>query len=149
MKTLLLDRTEWDLVLDTDGNIAVASDPYSIAQDICSAVRTFAGELWFDTAQGIPYFSEVLGRAPDMDFIQAKVAEAAQSVPQVVTATCTITSFVGRALSGVVEFTYRVFSDDESLSTTSLNSGILTFVGDNDGIITFVGDNALNLSFYG
>ena len=39
--TLLLDQTEWDLVLDASGNIALASPPYALAQDVASAVRTF------------------------------------------------------------------------------------------------------------
>ena len=41
MNTLLLDLTNWDLLVDASGNIAVASDPYSVAQDVASAVRVF------------------------------------------------------------------------------------------------------------
>ena len=43
MNTLLLDTLRWDLCLDVHGNIAVASDPYSVAQDVASAIRTFSG----------------------------------------------------------------------------------------------------------
>ncbi|AJJ19826.1 hypothetical protein [Yersinia intermedia] len=53
--TLLLDRTAWDLVLDANGDIAMASLPYSIAQDVASAIKTFIGECWYDTSQGVPY----------------------------------------------------------------------------------------------
>ncbi len=42
--TLLLDQVTWDLAVDTSGNIAVASDPYSQAQDAASSIKTFAGE---------------------------------------------------------------------------------------------------------
>jgi hypothetical protein len=61
VRSLLLSRPAWDLVLDASGNIAVASAPYAIAQDAASAIRLFAGEHWYDTAQGIPCFSQVLG----------------------------------------------------------------------------------------
>ena len=43
-KTLLLDLNAWDLVLDSSGNIALASEPYSVVQDVASALRTFAGD---------------------------------------------------------------------------------------------------------
>ena len=33
MNTLLLHTSTWDLTVDIDGNIAMASDPYSEAQD--------------------------------------------------------------------------------------------------------------------
>jgi hypothetical protein len=36
-------------VLDAEGNIAVASEPYSLAQDAASAIKTFAGEVFWDT----------------------------------------------------------------------------------------------------
>ena len=32
--SLLLDQAQWDIVLDVNGNIALASAPYSIAQDV-------------------------------------------------------------------------------------------------------------------
>jgi len=60
-KTLLLDRTVWDLVLDSNGDIALASPPYALEQDVASAVRLFLGELWYDTTKGIPYLKKFLG----------------------------------------------------------------------------------------
>jgi hypothetical protein len=73
MKTLLLDQTAWDLVLDANGNIAVADDPYSIAQDVASAVRTFAGECSFDTKLGMPYWSKILGHLPPLSLIRESI----------------------------------------------------------------------------
>jgi hypothetical protein len=60
VKTLLLDRSLWDLTLDINGNIAMASEPYAIAQDVASACRTFLGECYYDTSQGVPYFQGML-----------------------------------------------------------------------------------------
>lgn len=81
MNTLLLDRTTWDLVLDSAGNIALASDPYSVAQDVASACRTFLGEVYYDTRQGLPYWTQILGQNPPLSLVRALYARAAATVP--------------------------------------------------------------------
>ena len=103
MDTLLLAQDTWDLVLDANGNIAMATHPYSIAQDVASACRVFAGELWYDTTQGIPYFQNVLGKRPPLQYIKAQMEAAALTVPDVVSARCLFASFAGRALTGQVQ----------------------------------------------
>lgn len=103
MKTLLLDRTAWDLVLDTSGNIALASNPYAIAQDVASAVKLFIGECWFDTTKGIPYFEQVLGHLPPLSVVKAYVESAALTVPEVEKAKCTLVSLKGRVLAGHID----------------------------------------------
>lgn len=103
MKTLLLDRTAWDLVLDTSGNIALASNPYAIAQDVASAVKLFLGECWFDTTKGTPYFEQVLGHLPPLPVVKTYVENAALTVPEVAQARCTLVSLAGRVLAGQIE----------------------------------------------
>ncbi len=108
MQTLLLDTVTWDLTVDTAGNIAVASDPYSAAQDAASAIRTFLGEVFFDTTLGIPYFQQVLGDepgrgTPPLSLIKAYFNEAALTVPGVVSSATFITSWTARALRGQVQ----------------------------------------------
>jgi hypothetical protein len=105
MKTLLLDQSTWDLVIDSAGNIAVASDPYALAQDAASAIKLFLGELWYDTTKGVPYFSTILGRAPPSTLLQAKFQKAALSVPGVTAARVIISSINGRSVSGQVQVT--------------------------------------------
>lgn len=102
MKTLLLDRSAWDLVLDASGNIALAAEPYSLAQDAASAVKTFLGECWYDNTVGLPHFSEVLGHWPPAALIKSLVERQALTVPGVTSADCTITSLDGRTVSGRV-----------------------------------------------
>lgn len=104
-KTLLLDQVAWDLVLDADANIACATNPYSIAQDVASAVRTFIGECWYDTSQGIPYWQEILGELPPISLVKSDIETAALTVKSVKTAICTLTSFEDRKLSGRIEIT--------------------------------------------
>jgi hypothetical protein len=101
--TLLLSQDIWDLVLDISGNIAMATAPYAVAQDVASACRTFAGEAWYDTTQGVPYFSDILGQPLNTSFIKSKIEAAALTVPDVVSARCTIVTFQGRELRGQVE----------------------------------------------
>jgi len=102
MNTLLLDRTAWDLVLDASGNIAMATDPYAIAQDVASAVRLFLGELYYDTTKGIPYFQQILGQLPPLAIVKAQVVAAALTVPEVTSAQCIVISFDDRIITGQV-----------------------------------------------
>lgn len=104
-KTLLLDTAAWDLVLDSNGNIALASPPYSVAQDVASACRLFLGELWYDTSQGVPYWQQFLGLNPTSAQIAQGFNAAALTVPGVVKANTVITSIAGREVSGQVQFT--------------------------------------------
>lgn len=104
MKSLLLDQTAWDLVLDAAGNIACASEPYAIAQDVACACRLFAGELWYDTSQGVPYFTEILGQWPPLPLVRARLVEAALTVAGVVSAQVIIGSLKDRTLAGQVQF---------------------------------------------
>lgn len=105
MKTLLLDRTVWDLCLDASRNIAVAAAPYALAQDAASAIRLFAGELYYDTALGVPYFGQILGHFPPVALMKAEFEAAALRVPGVVAAKCFITGIEGRKVTGQVQVT--------------------------------------------
>lgn len=105
MNTLLLDRTVWDLVLDAAGNIAMASDPYAVAQDVASAIKLFKGELFYDKAPGVPYWRDILGYRPPLALVREHIQTAALTVPDVAGAVCTITSFNDRTLAGYVEIT--------------------------------------------
>lgn len=93
MDTLLLDRSKWDLVLDVAGNIAVASNPYSQAQDGASAIKLFQGEAYYDTTRGVPYWQSILGKTPPLSLFKAKMVNAAKTVPGVADAQCFIESF--------------------------------------------------------
>lgn len=103
MKTLLLDRTTWDLCKDASGNIALADEPYAVAQDVACAARLFSGELWYDTTKGVRYFQDILGQFPPFALIKADLAAAALTVPDVASAVCYISGIVGRALTGQLQ----------------------------------------------
>lgn len=115
MNTLLLDLTDWDLVADSNGNIAMATAPYSRAQDVASYIRTFEGECYYNTDIGIPYFSQILGHTPPITLFQEYMADAAEEVPGVERAECTVQSLVDRTVSGQVLFI------DEDSSENAVN----------------------------
>ena len=102
MQTLLLDTGSWDLLLDSNGNIAVASEPYALAQDAASAARTFYGECFFDTTLGIKY-GNILGQRPSVSYLKAQYVAAALTVPDVATAQCYITGINNRELTGQIQ----------------------------------------------
>lgn len=105
MQTLLLDRAQWDLVLDVDGNIAMASDPYSLAQDAASAIKTFLGEVYFDTTLGVPYLSDILAKNPSVALLKARLAAAAETVPGVSSAQVFLVAITDRRVNGQVQVT--------------------------------------------
>lgn len=105
MQTLLLDTATWDLVLDANGNIAVASDPYSLAQDAASAIKTFLGEVYWDTTLGTPWLERILGQRPSIALIKSILAAQAMTVPGVSKAVVFITSIDDRTVTGQVQIT--------------------------------------------
>ena len=98
MNTLYLDPESWDLALDAEGNIALSAMPH--AQDVASAARLFAGEAWYDTDRGIPYFDETLGGRQPFALYRHRLIEAALSVPGVDAAEVDVAMDDGRVLSG-------------------------------------------------
>lgn len=102
-KTLALDTIAWDLVLDVNGNIAVAEAPYSIAQDVASAVRTFIGECWYDTSQGLPYWQKILGQRPPLSYVKEQIIKAGLTVPNTVSIEVFFNEFTDRNLSGQIQ----------------------------------------------
>lgn len=105
MNTMLLDTLDWDITIDANRNIAVASPVYATLQDVASACRLFTNELWYGGGRGIPYFEGVLGQAQPTPILKAKIVEMALSVPGVLTAQCTLTGVVERRIQGEVQIT--------------------------------------------
>jgi hypothetical protein len=99
-KTLLLDQLDWDLVLDANGNIALATNPYSIAQDVASRIRCFLGECIYDTTVGVPYFESVLGQNSPIEYIKSLIINEAKRVTNVFDASVVFVSLQNRQLVG-------------------------------------------------
>ncbi len=144
MNTLLLSAPSedvpsgWDLQLDAAGNLAVATGHYAVAQDVASAVRTFLGELWYATDQGIPFLEQILGQRPPLQFLKAQFVAAGMTVPGVAGITCFLT---GPGPNREVGGQLQIINDVDNLltvieSTTILAPGVspwyVTAVGPED-----------------
>lgn len=105
MKTLLLDGAAWDCVLDAGGNWALAAEPYALAQDAASEIKTFQGEVYYDTDKGIPYWQQVLGHNPPAQLMRTLFVNAALTVPGVVSAVCFLRALTNRQVTGQVQIT--------------------------------------------
>lgn len=106
--TLALDPAVWDLMLDNNGNIAVLSDPDSLAQDAASAIQLFYSEYYWDTTQGVPWLQQILGpppptAPPPLALLKQLLVDAALTVPDVASAQVFIASFSNRAVTGQVQ----------------------------------------------
>lgn len=107
MKTLLLDVVLWDLIIDAAGNIAVADNPYALAQDVASACRLYKGELFYNKQPGVPY-KQILGKVPNLALLKANLEAAARTVPGVTKAKCVIAGVSGRTVTGQIQITDKI-----------------------------------------
>lgn len=105
--TLLLNPSTWDFLVTAEKNIAVAAEPYALAQDAASAIKLFLGEDYYDTTRGVPYWEQILGHWPPVAIMKAYFVAAALTVPNVVQARCFIDSIRDRRPSGQVQITDR------------------------------------------
>lgn len=100
MKTFALDQTTWDLFLDTNGNWGIAENPYSVAQDASTAMRTFLGEKIFATDEGVPYLEELLGKAAPLQLVQSLMDNEALRAPDSKSASTEILESEGGKVTG-------------------------------------------------
>lgn len=102
--TLFLLPSTWDLALDNNGNIAIATSTYQQAQDVCSACRTMLKDMYYQQGEGIPYLEEILGQGTySLALYRQQLYECAMSVNGVVSATVSLT-LKERSLSGTIQF---------------------------------------------
>lgn len=106
MRTLFLNPGTWDLMVDSLGNIAVASRPYCIAQDVASACKLWKGEARYDTERGMPYHDEILGHLPPATLLASWFRSEAMTIDHVVDANVTINfNSSERTLDGAIMIT--------------------------------------------
>lgn len=100
--TMLLDTQTWDLIVNANGNIAVATEPYSLAQDAASAIETWLGECYWNTTVGVPW-TQIFGQPFSLALLKAQLVAAALTVPDVASAQVFFSSFTDRVVSGQVQ----------------------------------------------
>lgn len=112
MKTMFLRTDTWDFALDTQGNIAVATEEYQQAQDIASSCRVFFGDDYYNKNDGIPYLESIMGRSSyPISLYQRHLHDRSMLVNGVVSINVKLAPLRDRVQSGSIEFT-----NDKNLS---------------------------------
>jgi len=106
MNTLLL-TSDWDLAITPNGDLAIATGNYAIAQDVCAACKTWRGEQWYNTALGVPYLQNIFAKRPTVNTVKTLISTEAMRVPGVATATIYLTAIEpNRNVGGQIQITY-------------------------------------------
>lgn len=115
MKSLQLTQN-WDITLGSNGGLAVVDGITRIAQDVACYERTFQGEPYFATQEGVPYLQRELGHLPPLELVQERANARALEVPGVAEAQTVLTEFSGRTLSGTI----YILSDQDEVANVEL-----------------------------
>jgi len=80
-----------DLALDEFGNLVFWEGEETLANEVAQSIRNrllmYRGEWFYDLDEGIPYFEEVLRKAPDFSLIDQIFRQAISETPGVQTVT--------------------------------------------------------------
>lgn len=87
--TIALDEN-WDWTIDKNGNIASKTGGEAIAQDVASACTTFLGEVYYNDKLGIPYQTEILGKAFSSAYLSGKLEAEARRIEPVTDAVASV-----------------------------------------------------------
>ena len=104
--TIALSTASWDLTLNAQKHIAIATGAQSIAQQVACAIRVWLGELYYDTTQGINFIA-IFTRTSNTSVLAASINAVALLVPGVLSAKTTLaplntTTRQVSSLSGVI-----------------------------------------------
>jgi len=106
MDSLNVDETNNDLFVDGQGNLALATGGAALALNAACAIRTFSGEVFYDSTQGLPYFQSILGKNPPLEYVRSQLAKAALNADSdIVASRVFFSSLTARNLSGQVQVT--------------------------------------------
>jgi len=103
--SLPLSNADWDLTLDSSGDLSMATPDESLAQDVACAIRTFLGECWYDVSLGMPYFQSIFGKRPPSSFVKARIVAAAKTAQDISGVDVTAIALSNRAITGTVVVT--------------------------------------------
>lgn len=102
MLSLPLKTDAWDIYLNSNGDMFLADNDSSIAQDVASSVRTFSGECWYNTTLGMPYFESIFGKNPPQSFVVDNIKTQAFTIVEVNSVNVLGVGLVDRTLKGVI-----------------------------------------------
>lgn len=83
MKDLAISDSTGDLVLE-NGDLTFVENADCVKQFVIQRLKLFAGEWFLDISQGVPWFSDILKKNPDIIVVDALLKEAILDTPGVV-----------------------------------------------------------------
>lgn len=105
MKTLFLKVDTWDLAIDTQGNLAIATEEYQQAQDICTSCRVFYSDDYYNKTDGIPYLESIMGKSNyPISLYQRHLHDRSMLVSGVVSIDVKLFPLKDRIMSGTIDF---------------------------------------------
>lgn len=95
---------QWDIILDSNGDIATTSGRYCDAQNVANATRLFTHDAFLAQTKGIPHFDIDLGVVPALSEIRSWYRRAAMGVENIRSASIDITAVDNdtRTLRGII-----------------------------------------------
>lgn len=81
-RSLYLNQN-WDIGLNSSGNITTTSGLYCDAQNVANAVRLFTKDAFLAQDKGVPHFGLELGKRPALSAVRATYRKTAKAVPNI------------------------------------------------------------------
>jgi hypothetical protein len=86
-RDILIDVATNNIALTPTGDLSLVGGVPSIAQAVRQAMRTFLGEWFLDDEVGVPWFDQILVKAPSLPAARAVLREVVLAVPGVLAVT--------------------------------------------------------------
>ena len=82
-KRSLYLNDNWDITLDSNGDIATTAGRYCDAQNVANATRLFTRDAYLAQDKGIPHFAIDLGVAPSLSEVRSWYRKASMAVENI------------------------------------------------------------------
>lgn len=102
--TLFLED-DWDLHVDSAGNLPREFGAYSVAQNVANAFRLFTDDAWYFPEKGIAHFLIELRKAPLLNVLKVRLKAAALTIDGVADCEIDLLNWENRELSGMAVLT--------------------------------------------
>ena len=106
-KRSLFLSNNWDIGLDSSGNIETTSGLYCDAQNVANAVRLFTRDAYLAQNKGVPHFRLDLGVVPALSEVRSWYRKSAKNVENIKSASVEITAVdkENRTMRGIITAT--------------------------------------------
>lgn len=116
MADLKINEQTGDLEIGADGDLIIVTGLDAILQHLRIRLQFFRGEWFLDTRLGIPYFEEVLRKAPDLNVVESILRDAIRETPGVISITSFELDFEG--VSRKLSLDFAALTDEGPLRFT-------------------------------